>query len=194
VRRDTRASPLGSSASSSGCALAGRGSTPTVGRQMPGWVICSWSVMRCDTYVGAASKTGKMAWPSGKVVTMNSQRSHARHKPSRQSTTASKEVYRRRRNLDDIGALTGTVFELTPAFQHRILVRARLLRQRPNACKACGHAARGWFSRAWQPAAQTKRNSGLGGGGGNTQAAVRTKRQQTGRRGGTPSTCCLIAQ
>jgi hypothetical protein len=40
---------------------------------------------------------------------------------------------------------------------------------------------------------RTKRNSGLGGGGGNTQAAVRTKRQQTGRRGGTPSTCCLVA-
>jgi len=45
-----------------------------------------------------------------------------------------------------------------------------------------------------QPCARkTKRNSGLGGGGGNTQAAVRTKRQQTGRRGGTPSTCCLVA-
>ena len=38
-----------------------------------------------------------------------------------------------------------------------------------------------------------KRNSALGGGGGNTQGAVRTKRQQTGRRGGTPSTCCLVA-
>jgi hypothetical protein len=30
--------------------------------------------------------------------------------------------------------------------------------------------------------------------GGNTQAAVRTKRQQTGRRGGTPSTCCLMRE
>jgi hypothetical protein len=37
--------------------------------------------------------------------------------------------------------------------------------------------------------AQKKQRPGWRGG--NTQAAVRTKRQQTGRRGGTPSTCCL---
>jgi hypothetical protein len=40
------------------------------------------------------------------------------------------------------------------------------------------------------PKAQKKKQR-PGWRGGNTQAAVRTKRQQTGRRGGTPSTCCL---
>ena len=47
--------------------------------------------------------------------------------------------------------------------------------------------------RALQSAQNGKKKQRPGWRGGNTQAAVRTKRQQTGRRGGTPSTCCLVA-
>jgi hypothetical protein len=68
-----------------------------------------------------------------------------------------------------------------------------LLRVRPERPSAA-HQLAETPGETSQKATAAKKKQRPGWRGGNTQAAVRTKRQQTGRRGGTPSTCCLMRE